>query len=336
MNPSKENPEYTAVLVVSNEEKYEFTPVLTSLEMSHQKGQMAQTITLHLMNVNYQGKWLNAIVQPRQRVFLYANDGERHEEVFRGFVWSTSYTSSVTERELILQCYDNLIFLQESEDSAFFPAGYATKDIANSIFSKWGIPMDYRYESITHGKLPLRGALGDLVVSDILDPVKKQTGKKYALVMEKDTVVIRTAGDNESYYKILSASNALHTKNSATMDGMTTKVVILGKSNDAGQAPIEAVVCGDTDKWGTLQKLQDRDEETTLADAQAEAQSIVDENGTPKRDYELRCSDIPWVRLGDRIYVSVGGIYDKTLIICGIDRENSADKKEMTLTMEDQ
>ena len=335
MKPSKENPEYTVVLTRLNGEQYELTPILISLDMSHQKEQMAQTATIRLLNIKYQNSWPNAMFQVRDRVFIYANDGERHEEVFRGFVWSTSYTSSTDDRELTLQCYDNLVFLQESEESAFFPAGWATKDVVADLCGRWGIPLQYKYTGITHGKLALRGTLSDLIVNDVLDLVKKQTGSKYALVMEKNTLVIRTAGDNEAYYAIVGGTHAIYTKSGATMDGMTTKVVILGTTDSAGKAPVEATVTGDTATYGTLQKLQDRNEDTTLSDAKKEAQSIVDENGTPKREYELKCSDIPWVRKGDRIYVSVGGIYNKVLIVWGVDRQISNNSRDMTLTMED-
>lgn len=335
MKPSKENPEYTVVITMATTgEQFELTPILISLELSHPKEQLAQCATLTLMNINHEGRWTNTMFRVRDRVFIYANDGERHEEVFRGFVWSHSYTSAVDQRELVLRCYDNLIYWQESEDSDFFPKGRTTKDVVQTLFDKWGIPLEYRYESITHDKLPLRGTLADLVTSDILDKVRKQTGVKYAVIMEGDTAVIRTLGDNESWYRVDTGSRAVHTKSDQTMEGMTTKVVILGKADDDKKAPVEAEVVGDTDKYGTLQKLQDRDEKTTLADAKKEAQSTLDENGEPKWEFELKCGDIPWVRRGDRINVSVGSIYESMMLILGIDRTLSDKEKTMTLTME--
>ena len=335
MKPTKENPEYTVVISMTETgEQFELTPILVSLELSHQKEQLAQCATLTLMNINYEGRWTNTMFRVRDRIFIYANDGERHEEVFRGWVWTVSYTSSGNDRELVLRCYDNLIYWQESEDSDFFPKGRTTQDVIQTIFDKWGVPLEYRYESITHDKLPLRGTLADIVTSDILDKVRKQTGKKFTVIMDGDKAVIRTLGDNEDFYRITAASRAIHTKSEQTMDGMTTKVVILGKSDDDKKTPVEAEVVGDTDKYGTLQKLQNRDEKTTLADAKQEAQSAIDENGQPKWDYELKCGDVPWVRRGDRINVSVGGIYESMMLILGIDRAISQKEKTMTLTME--
>lgn len=336
MTPSKENPDYSIVLTTLEKEQFEITPIVLSLDMSHQKEQLAQSATLTLVNINYNGRWANTIFKPRQRVFIYANDGERHEEVFRGFVWSVSYTSSTKDRELILRCYDNLIYLQESEESAFYAAGWSTKDILADLFKRWSIPLQYNYTGgITHSQLALRGVMSDLILSDVLDTARKQSGKKYAVVMQKDTVVIRTVGDNETYYRIADISNAIHTKTGSTMEGMVTKVVILGKSDDKGKSPVEATVTGDTATYGTLQKLQDRNEDTNLTDAKKEAQAVIDEKGLPKDEYELKCSDIPWVRRGDRVFVDVGSIYQKMLVVVGIDRSISDNSKDMTLTMEE-
>ena len=335
MKPSKENPEYTAVITMaSTGEQFDLSPVLVSLELTHQKEQMAQCATLTLININYEGRWTNTMFRARDRVVIYANDGERHEEVFRGFVWTNTYTSTLEQREIVLRCYDNLIFWQESEESEFFPKGRTTKDVVQTLFGKWGVPLEYRYESITHDKLPLRGTLADLVTSDILDKVKKETGKKYAVYMEGDKAIIRTLGDNETYYRVDTASRAVSTRSEQTMDGMTTKVVILGKSDDNKKTPVEAEVTGDTEKYGTIQKLQDRDEKATLADAKKEAQNVIDEKGQPFDEYELKCGDIPWVKKGDRINVSVGMIYESMMLVLGIDRMISDKEKTMTLTME--
>lgn len=334
MTPSKENPDYSVVLTTLEGVQYELTPIVSTLELSHQKEQLAQSATLALINTLFEGKWVNSMIEARQRVCIYANDGERHEEVFRGFVWSSVYLSSTTERELTVKCYDNLIYWQESEDTAFFPAGWTTESVVANLAAKWGIPLTYRYQSISHGKLALQGTLSDLIASEVLDKAKKQTGVKYAVIMKGDTAIIRTAGDNEDYYKIVQASNAIHTKSGYTMDDMVTQVLVLGAAKN-GSAPVEATVSGDTAKYGTLQKLQSRGGDTTLAAAKEEAQSTVDEKGGPKWEYELKCSDIPWIRKGDKVYVSVGGIYQKTLIVWGIDRSINDESRDMTLTMED-
>ena len=115
---------------------------------------------------------------------------------------------------------------------------------------------------------------------------------------------------------------------------MITKVIIVGKADDDDREPIEATVSGNTSTYGTLQKIQSRSENTSLADAKIEAQNTIDENGKPKWEYEISAPDIPWIRKGDKIYVSAGEIAGYR-IVTEVDRTSDRQTREMTLTLED-
>ena len=332
MEASQLNPIYT-VYIVSGGVKYNVTPALTDINTSSKKQQMAQSVTIQLTNVKAGNRWLTDILNVRDRVFVYANDGTREDEVFRGYIWTRSYKSSISTRDIQLKCYTNLIYFQESEESAFYASGQSTKAVCQSLCDNWGIKLQYSYDSITHAKLVLRGNLADIFTDDILNMVKERTGKKYVILSEKDIVCIKPVGSNKTIYHFLSGNNTTQTYSECTMDGMVTKVVIVGKADDEEREPIEATVSGNTSQYGTLQKIIDRDENTTLADAKTEAQSIIDENGSPKYEDEIKTIDIPWVQLGDKVYVEAGDIKGYR-IVTGIDRSINIKHKEMTLTLE--
>lgn len=332
MEASQLNPIYT-VYVVSGGVKYNVTPALSGINMSSKKKQMAQSVILQLMNVKAGSKWLTDILNVRDRVFVYANDGTREDEVFRGYIWTRSSKSSASNRDIQLKCYTNLIYFLESEESAFYSSGKSTKDVCQSLCDKWGVKLNYLYDSITHAKLVLRGELSDIFTEDILNLVKERTGKKYVILSEKDIVCIKPVGSNSTIYHFQSGQDTTQTYSECTMDGMVTKVVIVGKADDEEREPIEATVSGKTSQYGTLQKIIDRSENTTLADAKTEAQSIIDENGSPKYEDEIKTIDIPWVQLGDKVYVEAGDIKGYR-IVTGIDRSIDNKHKEMTLTLE--
>lgn len=332
MRASAENPIYTAY-IVSGGKKYNVTSVLQQIDFADREKQFSKSATLHLANIALEGTWLSSILKVRDRVYIYADDGEKQEEVFRGYLWTRVYKSAVQGHDLQLRCYDQLIYLQESEDSLFFPSGKATKDVVSTICSKWGIPLDYQYESITHGKLALRGNLSDIFLDDILDLVKDRTGKKYVIVSDKDVMQVRSVGGNRTVYTIQAGKNAVSTMSECTMDGMTTKVVILGKADKSDRAPIEATVSGETGQYGTLQKLISRKSDTSLSDAKKEAQNILKGEGQPKWRYEITAPDIPWIRKGDKVNIQAGDIV-KPLIVTGIDRRICNDGKTMELSME--
>lgn len=332
MKASKENPIYS-LYIVSGNTKYNVTAAMESLEFSDQEKQIAKRMDVTIMNVKVGNTWLSSLIKVRDRVYAYANDGERNEEVWRGYVWTRGYKSGSSDRTLQLRCYDNLIYFQESEHSAYFSSGKSTKDIMSTLCKEWGVKIEYTYQSITHTKLALRGNLADIFTADILDLVKERTGKKYVILSEKDVMQVKATGTNTTIYKIEGGKNAIETTSECTMDGMVTKVVVLGKADDNDRHPVEATLSGDTSKYGTLQKIINRSENTSLADAKKEAQSILKTDGKPKWEYEVTCSDIPWIRKGDKVVVNAGDMTGN-YIVKSIDRSISNDKKEMTLTVE--
>lgn len=328
-----QKPEYS-VYIVSGSTKYNVTNAVISQDRSEPEGQIAQRLTLQLANVKVGDTWLSSLLKARNRVFVYANDGTKEEEVFRGYLWSRARNDSLRENELQYVCYDNLIYFQESEDSLYFTSGKDTKDIVASICDKWGIELQYSYDSITHAKMPLRGYLADIFTEDILDLVKKRTKKKYVILSEKDTMVVKPVGSNSTIYKFIAGKNVTKTASGWTMDGVITKVIITGKADSDDREPIEATVSGKTSEYGTVQRILRRSEGTSLADAKIEAQNTIDENGEPKWEYEISGPDIPWIRRGDKIYVEAGDIVGYR-IITETDRTIDNKTREMTLMLED-
>lgn len=329
---SAAKPEYTAY-VIADGTKYNISPAIESIDISDQKKQIAKCVTIQMMNTKVGDKWLTGILSVTNRIFLYANDGSRKDEVFRGFVWERAYKRSMTDRTFQLKNYDNLIYFQESDHSAYFSSGKKTKEVATSLCNDWGVKLEYTYESITHAKLPLRGKLADILTADVLDLVKDRTGKKYVILSEKDVAQIKPVGANTTIYHFTADQNAIQTSSVCTMDGMVTKIVILGKADTDEREPVEATVSGNTGRYGTIQNTVSRSENTSLADTKKEAQNIIDEKGKPREEFELHATDIPWIRKGDKVYIKAGDL-SGYYIVTGIERTITAKKREMILDLE--
>lgn len=330
MTPSVEDPKYFAYITTSDR-KYDVTNALVSLDLFEQEKQIAASATLNIADVEVDGKMLSTLIKPSHRVTISAYDGKTNAEVFRGYVWDISPKESLTDNNFSLKCYDQLIYWQESEDSDFFAEGKSTKNIMNTLSKNWGISMIYEYESITHEKLVLRGAISDFVTADVLDPVQKRTGVKYVIRSEKENVIVRSVGRNETVYRIIGGFNAIEIRKYISMNGVTTQVVILGKSSDDEKTPVEATVSGNTAEYGTLQKIISRDEDITLEEAKKEANTII-KDGVPKWEYDVKAVDIPWIRKGDKVMVDTETL-NGFFIVKSIDREISNRGKTMTLTV---
>lgn len=325
-------PEYRVAIITKSGTRYNVTPVLIDLMLSENEGEIAQKVQLTIANVLVEGRYLTGIIQVRDRVFVYADTGEKSDEVFRGFVWERPYASE-TNKELTLICYDNLIYFQKSQDYQYFSAGLSTASICSTLCSKWGVTLKYNTDSITHPKLPLRGTLADIFLTDLLEEVKKKKGTKSVMRSIKDEVHIDKVGSNSTVYKLLrgEGGNAISTKSNISMDNMVTKVIILGKEDDNERAAVEATVNGDTKTYGTIQKVLSGSSGTTLADSKAEAQELIKENGKPETAFSITAVDIPWLRKGDKVYVSAGDMVGNFI---ATSVTHDAMKKTMTVEAE--
>lgn len=301
------NPKYKVVIIsTATSTSYDVTPALLKLTLHENDGEIAQRVSLTLANMKVNGQYLSGIFTVRDRIFVYGNDGEKEEEVFRGFLWQRNYSSKL-KKELTFTCYDNLIYFQESEEYQYFSSGYSTKSICGTLCGNWGVQLNYQYISITHPKLPLRGNLANIFLTDVLGEARKKTGVKPVMRSIKDVVHIDSVGMNITIYKLYAGKNgnAIDTDSETTMQGMVTKVIILGKEDDNDRATIETTVTGNTSAYGTLQKVLSSSS-TTLAEVKEEANQLIKDKGAPKESFTITAVDIPWIRKGDKVEVRAG------------------------------
>ena len=314
-----ERPRYSVVIYAPNGNKYfvkkmgksklEESNVVTSLTLTESEGQLAQKVSITMMNKHINGFGYPSTLFPvRSRVYVYAKGVGKNKttEVFRGFIWDTNLKNGSNGSEYSIICYDRLIYFMNTEILMYFSKGKSTKTIVTEIFKKKGVKLKYDYTSMTHPKLPLQGNLADILTSDILEEVRKKKGTRYVIRNKKDTVYIETEGQNVTRYQITRGAygTMIDYTRSVTMDGMVTKVIITGKTEDNDKTKIEARVSSKHIKdYGTLTKIINKDEDTKLSTIKSEARYILKENENPKKEYEVSCMDIPWVRKGDRIGV---------------------------------
>lgn len=337
MKATVDNPIYSVYIVSgkkNKEKKYNITPAVTQITMSNQDKQLAQSVSITATNARVTDKkTLCQMLEVRMRVFVYANDGKKKDEVFRGWIWTEYHDTVLDKNELRFKCYDNLIYLQESEDSFYFSKGKRTKTIITTICKKWGIKLNYTYSSINHGKLPIKGALSNIIVSELLEKVRKRTGKKYVIESTKDVMNIKPEGSNKTVHRITKKHNATEVKWEKTMDGMVTKVKIYGTPKGKKKEKLMATVSGNTKTFGTLQKLQSKGSDEKLKTAKKEAQTTINDSGEPFEEFTVTAVDIPWIRKGDKVHVDAGHIVEKDLIVVGLERSITNDAKTMTLTL---
>lgn len=337
-----EKPMYSVLIITPKGTKYYVkkmgtslnSNLLTGLSLSEAKGQIAQKAVVRMFNRSMAGHgYPSSIFSVRSRVFIYAKGGGKSKttEVFRGYIWSVDHNVGAKGSEVTFTCYNNLIYLMNSETLYYFSKGKTTKEILTTLFKKKGIKYKYNYLSITHPKLPISGSLADVMTSKLLDEVEKKRGTKYVVRGEKDAIVIDKTGSNKSVYRISRGTSGImiNYSKSVTMEGMVTKVIIAGKTDENQKTKVESTVKRNTKTYGTLAKIISKDGDTTEAEIEKEAKSILDDNATPHKNYDITALDIPWIRKGDRISAEFNrGTYHGCIV-----EEITHNTEDLTMTM---
>jgi len=318
-------PLYTVILVTGDGTKYYVkgsgsANQTTSLTLSEVDGQLAQKAVIKLANFKVPGNKggnPSALFAVKSKVYIYAKGAgvTKSTEVFRGFVWENKYTNK-DQKEVTLTCYDQLIYLMNSQINLYISKGKDTKSVISAICKKWGIKLSYDYETIKHPKLPLSGSIADVLTGGVLKKVQDKKEKKYVIKSRKGILHITAAGKNKTVYLIDKAGRdgEIGYVRNTTMDGMVTKVIIAGSTDSNGKTKIEATESKNTKQYGTLQKVIYKEEDTKLKEAKTEAKQVLKDQAQPKKTYEdVEAMDIPWVGKGDKVGVCFSG---KTMTYC--------------------
>lgn len=316
MKGSLERPVYSVYAIDQEGHKFNVKNAILALSYSHGEKDLAVKVNLTLMNAKIEdmNKKLNDALSLKDDIYIYADIGDGAKEVFRGIIWTKEYDEYET-KEISIVAYDHLIYLQNSKDSFYFSAGKSTKDVLSSICKKWGVSLNYKYDSISHPKLLLRSQnISDSII-EVLDAVKKQTGKKYVIYSSKNVLYVDFVAQNKIVYTIKKKENAGGVKAHETMDGMVTKVVITGSADDDGKEPVLATVSGNTSGYGTLQDEISKDKDTTLSEAKKEANEVLKEKGKPFKDKTVEGIDNPMVKKGDEVKIDAGPLNAKYKVL---------------------
>ncbi len=137
------------------------------------------------------------------------------------------------------------------------------------------------------------------MIADVLKDLKEKGGGTYFLRAKGGVIEIIPRGTNETIYHFDVDDSLVRVNESFDSSDTVTKVKVVGKQKEEGHQKIDSVVEGRKD-LGTRQVIYQRDDKTTLEEAEKAAKKILSENGI-KRKTNIESPDIPFMRKGDRI-----------------------------------
>lgn len=323
------NIKYRLVVMTEDKKQYNIKEFVENLGWEENDGELAVRISFTAKNDKTSAGLISSLAKPGCLVGIFASHGSIDEEVARGYITDWKPTLSGNKDKFDVACYDELYNLQESQELIYYSSGIGTKSAITKIFDDWQIPMDkYEGPDVTHGKLAYKTEMLSDVLLDILDDAKKKGGGSAMIRAAKGKVSVIEWGSNTTVYHF-EADNTKQVSHKKSTSGMITRVKIIGQEDDDGRSSVEAVVNGLT-KFGVRQKIYIRGKDDSVSDAQSSAQEIIDEKGQVKEDITVQAPDIPFIRKGDLVHMTVGTLKDY-YYVKGI--RHDADSGSMTMDL---
>ena len=292
--------EYRLIAIDSAGTQFDITPVTAGLGWSEGDKELAAKISFRV-GIQLDNQNITDIININTPIFVYAklsDDGE-FEEVLRGTVQKFGIVESNKEFQLEVEALDEAFSLRHTQDDYFFSPDSSSTSILEKILGDAGVEYSINIEDTKHEKKVWRARYLSDMIQDVLKDLKEKNHKTYFLRAREGKLEIIERGTNETIYDFDIENTLIKVSDSFDAENLVTKVKLVGKSQEEGKQHVDAIVEGRTD-LGVRQVIYQRDDKTSLEEAEKAAQKILDENGI-KRDMTMEAPDLPTLRKGDRI-----------------------------------
>ncbi|ACV64914.1 conserved hypothetical protein [Desulfofarcimen acetoxidans DSM 771] len=215
-----------------------------------------------------------------------------------GVVWECN-SQTKGQKHLPVTIYDRMIYIAKSEDEYLFSAGQTASQRLRQYASDWGIPLG----QITDTGIPLAKAIyraqpiWSMIMSDLKETVTKG-GKMYRPRMTPEGLELLALGSNETVWVLEKEQNIEEIGQLRTLEGAVTQVKVLGNAPEDQRSPVLALVKGETDKYGTLQKVLS---DSKLTDSGAAKSAGEDLLSGVQETFTVTGIDINAIRAGDKV-----------------------------------
>lgn len=337
---------YRVYVVSDSGKRTEITDYIENVGWEENEDEISMRSSFTARNDKISKKYISQMAKPGCLIIISASVGKTEKEVARGYV--TTWNPVLQNDSNTLKCtnYDELYYLQKSQDNRYFAKGTGTKSAIIKILNDWKVPIGkYDGPDVKHGKKKYNNEYISDMILDFLDDAKKKGNKKYMIRASGGKTSILPYGSNSTIY-VFDKNNTKVVSHSQSTAELVTRVRVIGKeevkkkkSDKSSKAEskqedekykVYATLNGLT-KYGIRQRIYTRGSDETLKAAKKAAHEILDEKGDIEKSITLQAPDVPFVRKGDIVYVKVKvteGYYYVTTI------RHDADEYSMTMELE--
>lgn len=231
-----------------------------------------------------------------------------------GVVWEVN-SESQGQKHLTVNIFDRTIYLSKSEDEYLFSAGSTASQRLRRYAADWGIPLwKVPDTGVALAKALYRSeSIYSMIQKDLKETAQKG-GKLYTIRYWPGAgLELYEIGTNETVWVLDYDQNVEQVTQKRTLEGTVTQVKVLGNAGEGQRSPVLAVVKGETDKYGTLQKILSDEKITNASQAKTAGEKLL---CGMQETFNVDAIDINTVRAGDKIMLG-----SLELIVCSVQHE---------------
>ncbi|MBB6637366.1 XkdQ/YqbQ family protein [Cohnella thailandensis] len=275
-------------------EKYDLTDLVEEISIEESLEEIACRASLQLaVTANL------PTVAPGQAIRIsgtpYGSTGKT-DLLNPGLVWECSSTNNGSKR-LSLTAYDRTIYLAKSEDERLLPAGQTASQRLRAYAKDWSIPIGTLPDTriLLARSVKRRQSIFSMVQEDLRETADKG-GDMYRPRMSASGLELVRIGGNSTIWELETLEEVTQLR---TLEGAVTQVKVLGNSgSDKKLSPVLALVKGETEKYGTLQKVIQDCKIESVAEAKEAAKNML---MGMQETFTVTAPDINTIRAGDKV-----------------------------------
>jgi len=285
------------------------------LDGRYDLGDLAEEITLEdsLEEIAYRASIRIAVtpdlpaIGPGQSLRIAAvpyGETAMRELLHPAVIWECASTDSGVKR-LNITAYDSTIYLAKSEDERLMAAGQTASQRLKLYAKDWDIAVGNVPDTeIALARSVKRAqSIYAMMQEDLKETVDKG-GDMYRPRMTAEGLTLVKLGGNSTIWELESIEELSQTR---SLEGAVTQVKVLGsQDNDKKLSPVLAVVQGDTARYGTLQKVLQDCDVTTVEQARRAGRNLL---LGMQESFAVTAPDIVAIRAGDRVRLNGMDLY---------------------------
>jgi hypothetical protein len=242
-----------------------------------------------------------------------------------GVIWEVE-AEKKGQPHITLTIYDKMVYLAKSEDEYLFPDGQTATQRLKKYTADWQIPAGELAET----GVPLARAvfraqpIYAMLKADLNETVSKG-GDMFRPRMGAGGLDLIKLGGNQTVWVLEADQNLESTVENSTLEGAVTQVKVLGPDSNGGSlAPVLGIVKGETDKYGTIQKILSDSKVRTGNQAESAGKKLL---SGARKSITVNCLDINTIRAGDKVKLNSAGF-----LVASV-RHELGNPGHMTLTL---